>query len=273
MLWKQRFNIGLREFTMLLIALLFIIPTWMVLANSFKTVAEANQYGLSFPANFQWDNYRRVFSEGHALRGLLNGIFLSTTSSVIVIFLASMGGFFISRSRGKLAKFAYFYFISGIILPGAIIPSYIILYILNLTNTYYGLILVFVTGSLPISVFLFTGSIKAISREMDEAAIVDGCGKLRLFLQVVFPLLKPVTTTLFILTFLGVWNDVSTQLFFAKSTQWTMPMTVYNFFGKYSKEYNVVFADIIISLVPILIVYVFAQKYIISGMTAGAVKG
>ena len=133
--------------------------------------------------------------------------------------------------------------------------------------------MIFTTYGLPMAVFLYTGFIKTVPRELDEAAFIDGCGPVRLFYQIIFPLLKPVTMTIFILSFIGAWNDVMIPMFFSNSGKWALPLTVYNFYGGYVKSWNYIFADIIITISPLLLVYIFAQKYVIAGMTAGAVKG
>jgi len=108
---------------------------------------------------------------------------------------------------------------------------------------------------------------------MDESAIMDGCGSLRMFYRVIFPLLKPVTVTIFIFCFIGAWNDVMIPLFFTSGDKWALPLTIYNFYSSRAQAWNLIFADVVITVAPLLAVYIFAQRYIISGMTAGAVKG
>lgn len=123
-------------------------------------------------------------------------------------------------------------------------------------------------------VFLYMGYYKSIPREIDESAMLDGCGCIRMFAAVIFPLLKPITVTLFIITFMAIWNDFGTTIYFLNSSSnFTLTLTVYNFFGVHSADWNLVFANVIAVSAPVVLVYFLAQKQIISGMTAGEVKG
>lgn len=265
-------KIGL-ELIMLIVILIYLVPVWMVLTNSLKQTYEANEFGFGFPSVFHFENYVTVFQSADIFRALKNGVFLACTVGAVSIVISSMASYFIARSKRRFARFSYGYFVSGIIIPIALVPTYFALLFMKLNNTYVGLILVFVAYTLPLSVFLYTGFIKTIPRDLDEAAITDGCGNLYMFFKVIFPLLAPVTATVGVFNFVGVWNSVSVYLFFASGDKWALPMTVYSFFGKYSQSWNLVFADIMITIIPCLLIYAFGQKYLISGMTAGAVKG
>lgn len=261
------------ELVMLLVVLIYILPVWMVLINSIKTTDEANKFGIGFPKEVHFDNYIFVFLQSSAFRAFLNGLFIAIAVGVLAVLVTSLASFYLARSNTGFARFSYSYFISGLIIPVAVVPTYFALLALKLNNTYSGLILIFLTYTIPLSVFLYTGFMKTIPRDMDEAAIIDGCSRLRGFFQVIFPLLAPVTMTVVMFNFVGVWNDVMTFLYFAGGDKWALPMTVYSFFGKYNQYWNLVFADIIFTIVPCLLLYAFGQKYIVSGMTAGAVKG
>lgn len=261
------------EIGALIVSLLYIAPAWMVLVNSFKEKKEANQFGLGLPGTLHFENYLKVFQEGNIVRSFLNGMLIAGVSVLAVILIASLAAFYIARTKNKLGNAVYMYFISGMLIPVALIPTYIILLMFKLNNTYLGLILMFITYCIPVSIFLYTGFMKTIPREIDEASIMDGCNGAQLFYRIIFPLLKPVTVTVLIINFMGVWNDVNTQLFFASGDKWTMPMTIYRFYGMYLSDWNLVFANVVVTVLPVLIVYMFAQKQMIEGMTAGAVKG
>lgn len=259
-------------FTIFLI-FIFLMPLWMVFINSFKEAKEARFFALSFPKIWQFGNYKTVFETGNVFKAFFNGLIVSSGSVIIVLVFSALSAFAISRSRRRWAKIAYYIFLCGMVIPVALIPTYLILDLLSLFNTYTGLILISATYGLPMSIFLYAGFIKSIPRELDEAAFIDGCPPLRLVFSVIFPLLKPVTVTLFIFNFIGCWNDIQVPLYFSNTGKWNLPLTVYNFYGTYGSSWNLVFADIVITVLPLLILYLFCQKHIISGMTAGAVKG
>lgn len=262
------------EISMVIVSLLYIVPGWMVLVNSFKASREAFKLGLGFPSmGWHPENYFVVFSEGKILRAFLNGVFIAVLTIIASCVTSSMGAFVIARRNSKVTSFVYNYFIVGMIIPSSIVPTFLLFKILHLTNTYSGITLLFISLTIPLSIFIYTGFIKTIPREFDEAAIIDGCGTVRLFFFVIFPLLQPATATLAVFHFIGVWNDVTNQLFFIQGDKWMLPMSVYRFYGSYTYDWNLVFADVVISLLPLVVIYLAAQKYIISGLTMGAVKG
>lgn len=161
----------------------------------------------------------------------------------------------------------------GLFIPGQIIPTYFICYYMHV-RTFLAAGLVLIASNLSMGVFLYTGYFKSIPRELDESAMLDGCNGLQLFFHIIFPLLKPITVTLFIITFMGIWNDFGTTIYFLNSSRnFTLTLTIYNFFGVHSSDWNLVFANVIAVSLPVIIVYFMAQKQIMSGMTSGAVKG
>ena len=257
------------------VSLIYIVPVWMVFINSFKATAEANMMGIGLPSDmvFHLENYREVIRTGGILRGFINGIIESLLSVLLIIAAASAAGFVIARRNSRLSNAAFMLFILGLTVPVAYIPTYLVLDRLHLLDTYLGIILIFTTYGLPQSVFLYVQFTKTIPRELDEAAILDGCSTMQLFSRVIFPLLKPTTATVFGLSFVGAWNDVMIPMFFVNGNKWALPLTVYNFYGGYMKSWNLVFADIMLTIAPLIVVYLVAQKQIVSGMTAGAVKG
>ena len=272
---KKRVRTWLVKVILFICSLFYVVPIWMVLVNSFKAPADANMMSIGFPedSTIHLENYITVFEEGGIARAFFNGLLEASVSTVIIIIAASACAFVIARMKGKVYSIIYYAFVAGLIVPAAYIPTYLVLNTLNLLDTYSGIILIFSTYGLPMAVFLYVGFIKTIPKELDEAAIVDGCSSFRLFAQIIFPLLKPVTATQFILSFVGAWNDVMNPMFFTNGSKWALPLTVYNFYGANIKHWNLIFADIVITVLPLVLVYLCCQKHIISGMTAGAVKG
>ena len=162
----------------------------------------------------------------------------------------------------------------GITLPVNYVALMKVMQFLHINNTKLGIILLYTAMQLPFSVFLIHGFIARIPLDLDEAAIIDGCGSVRLFFSVILPLLKPVLATVFVLTFLNTWNEFVSPLYFLGSSEkWPMTLSVYNFFGMYFMDWNLICADILLTSLPVIVVYLLGQRYIVSGMTAGAVKG
>ena len=173
-----------------------------------------------------------------------------------------------------MTKLIYNSFSIGLIAPLSLIPTIKLMQFLHINNTFTSVILLLCALNIPMSVFLCTGFVKTIPRELDEASALDGCTSFALLRKVILPLMVPVVMTAAIIVFMGVWNSFMIPLYFLNnSSKWTLPLTVYNFFGQYSRDWNLVFADLVITSLPVLLFYFVAQRYIISGMTAGAVKG
>lgn len=264
---------SLRSLIALVISVVVVAPFGVIILNSFKTKKEAAEMGFSLPT--QWniiENYKEVFETG-VLNAFRNSCIVTLLSVALIILLSATAAYVLQRRGTSVAKKLTTYFVIGLIIPGQIIPTYIICSYLHL-KTFLGAAMVLTAANLPLATFLYLGALKSIPREIDEAAILDGCSSLRMFFTVIFPLLKPMTVTLFILTFMNVWNDFGTTIYFLnKSTNYTLPLTIYNFFSTHSSDWNLVFADVVIVSLPVIILYFCAQKQIMSGMTSGAVKG
>lgn len=257
-----------------LLSLVVIVPFMIVLLNSLKTETDASLMNLSIPKSIQLQNYLEVITKGNMIRSFLNSLLISTLCVVLGIIVSAMAAFIISRNKSGFNRFCYYFFFIGLIAPVNYITTIKMLKVLHINNTYTGMILFNAALAIPFAVFLFTGFISTVPKEIDESGMIDGCSSLNLFFRIVFPLLKPVTITASILTFISSWNDFMTPLYILnQSEKWTMILSVYNFWGFYTAQWNLICSVIVLTLLPILIVYIFAQKYIIAGMTAGSVKG
>lgn len=255
------------------ISLAVLIPLYMVVLNSLKSGSEAAVIDLTIPEHLQWENYAHVFKEGKLARAFLNSCFITGVSVLLTVLVSSLTAFIITRRETRFSRFCYNYFLIGLIAPMALIPEIIIMNLLHLSGTYLAVILIHLATRLPLSIMLYAGFIKGIPREIDESAMLDGATPLRMFFSVIFPLLKPVIFTNIIITFMAVWNDFQISLYFiGDSAKQTIPLGIYNFVGFMTYQWNYVCAYIVLSILPILIVYLFAQKYIVDGMIAGAVK-
>ena len=271
---RRHWGLLLMEFLTLAGCLIILAPMCIMFLGAAKNTREANQAQLSLPTEWHFENFQIVFEKGNVGRAYANSLLISLGTVVLTITLSSGAGFYIARRDSRFSKTSYYIFLIGLIAPMTMITLIRLLQIFGLVNTLTGLILVFAAGSIPFSVFLFTGFVKNIPRELDEAAIIDGCKSFQLFYRIILPLLTPVVATNFIIVFMNAWNSFVTPLYLLKtSAKWPMPLTVYGFFGRFISQWNLVFANLTLTALPILIVYLIGQKYIISGMTAGAIKG
>ncbi len=257
-----------------LLSLIVIIPLVVLFLNSFKTAGEANRMTLSLPTEWMFENYTKVIEQGKLFSSFFNGLLYATCSVVIVVIVVSAAAFVISRNQKGINRFLYYFIISGIAMPINNVALMKVMQAFHLMNTRIGIILLYAAINIPLSLFLAYGFIGTIPREIDEAAVIDGCKPYQLFFRVIAPLLKPVVSTLFVLNFMAVWNDFTMPLYYLNnSRKWPMTLAVYNFFGAFENSWNLVAADIMLTLAPVLLVFIIGQKYIVGGVSAGAVKG
>ncbi len=248
-----------------------LIPFGLVVLNSLKTTQESARMNMKLPDKLHFENYLEVIEEGHMVRSFFNSLFIALFCVIIGITVSAMAAYVISRYKSKLNRFCFYFFFVGLIAPVNYVTTIRVMKWLHLINSYRGMILLNAALAIPFAVFLFHGFIITVPREIDEAGVIDPAS---LFFRVVFPLLKPVTITAGVLTFISCWNDFITPLYILNDTRkWGMIISVYNFWGLYTSEWNLICAVIVLTLAPIMIVYILAQKYIIAGMTAGSVKG
>lgn len=257
-----------------ILSAIMLTPLLLVVVNSFKTSNEANSMSMALPKSMQWSNYLVVIEEGKLVRSFFNSLLYAGGSTICSVVLAALAAFVFSRHRTKLNKAMYFYLIMGIAMPTNFVTLMKVMQMTNLINTQIGIIILIAASAIPFSVFLIYGFVGSVPRELDEAGIVDGCSPIRLFVSVVFPLLVPVLATVSILNFMGAWSDFVHPLYYLNSSdKWPMTLAVYNFFGRFQVNWNLVTADIVLTTLPVVIIYLLGQRYIISGMTSGSVKG
>ena len=256
------------------VGLLVLVPIYLVVVNSLKTSGEASNMGVALPAVPQWENYATVIEEGKLVGAFFNSLLYSLSATVICVVLSAMAAYVLARRRTRTHKLIYLVLIMGIAMPTNFVTLMQVMQWTNLVNTQIGIILLYAAMSIPFSVFLIYAFVGRMPRELDEAALIDGCSPLRAFFSVIFPLMTPVLVTLAVLTILGIWNEFLMPLYFLNdSGDWPMTLAVYNFFGRYQSDWNLVSADVVLTIVPVIIIYLLAQRWILSGMSAGAVKG
>ncbi|MEN3339707.1 MAG: raffinose/stachyose/melibiose transport system permease protein [Acidobacteriota bacterium] len=255
------------------IAVIFLAPLYLVLVTSVKGAAAAKTMSFALPRSWHFGNYLTVIRTGDAVRGFVNSVVISAAVTGGTVLACSLAGFVIARRPGRVSGGTYSYLLSGLIAPFAFIPAIKLLQGIGLGGTYLGLILTDIAVQVPFTTLIYVGFVRQIPRELDEAAVLDGCSSLRLFFSIIFPLLKPVSLTAVILVFTYAWNEFQNVLFLIPdSDRWTLPMTVFTFQTTHSFDYSLVCANLVLSMLPVVAVYLAAQKYIVSGLVAGAVK-
>ncbi|GIO84726.1 ABC transporter permease [Paenibacillus faecis] len=262
------------EGILILASLLVIIPVLIMIFGSFKTSAEVLDFSLKLPDKWMFSNYARVFEEGGLSRAFLNSLWITGISSVINIVASSAASFILVRRDSKFANSLYMYFFMGLIAPMSTITTIRIVQWLGFYGSMTSVILIYASLNTAFSVFLYSGFIKTIPKALDEVAFLEGASVFGVFFRIVTPLILPVNATVAIMVFMSVWNDITIPVYFlTDSSTWTMPLSIYNFYGKYSRDWNLIFANLVLTSLPVFILYLFGQKYIVSGLTAGAVKG
>lgn len=231
---------------------------------------------LIIPEKIRWDNYVKAFVDGNFLHYLKNSVLINTTAVILVVIISIMAAFACQRMKWKLSGFVSTLLVMGMMIPihATLLPNYKIYSGLHLTDTIWALLIPYVAFSLPQGMFLMTGFIQSLPKELEEAAVMDGCGIYRIVFQIVTPLLKPSIATVAIMTFLNNWNEFMMASTYLSTPTWkTLPFSVLEFTGEYSSNYAVQFAVMALTAAPAVIVYVILNKHITKGVALGAVKG
>lgn len=262
---------------LVLATVIFLVPFALMLLTAVKDQTQATDLDFAWPTNWPIvQNFMAVIEAGDyvLLRAYVNSTILTVSSVALIVVFASMAAFVLQRRPGKVAKLADFLVLSGLIIPPAVVPTIWLLQALGLFKTLPGLILAEVAFNLSFAMLLFRAFIAAIPRELDEAAQIDGCGGLRLFFRVIFPLLRPVTITVILTSSVQVFNDFVNPLYLLPGDDnATVQVTLYNFQSQYNTQWNLLFMDIVLITIPPLVLFIFFNRKIVAGMTAGAIKG
>ena len=235
---QKKIRLYIFETCLWLISLVVLLPLLLILVNALKTPAETNVLTLNLPQKWQFVNFIEVFRKTNIIHSFFNSLLVTVLSIGLSVFLGTIAGYVLSRNRDSFNNKIYAFFLAGMIVPVQIIALVQVLQVVHMMDNYAGLILVYTA------------------------------------MFIMMPLLKPIIVTLFITQFVFVWNDFQMPLYLIKSSKnWTIVLGVYNFMGQYNSQWNMVCAYILLCTLPVVIVYLMGQKYIIDGMVAGAVKG
>jgi raffinose/stachyose/melibiose transport system permease protein len=255
----------------------FLIPFAFILVTAAKSVQEASDLTFSWPTSWQlWDNITNVLTVRQfvVLRAFINSTTLTVFSVALMVVLSAMIGYVLQRRSSRWNGLINFLILAGLIIPPAVVPTIWVLQEIGLFKQMVGMILVNVAFGIPFCVLLFRAFVSSIPRELDEAAVVDGAGPIRLFFSVIMPLLKPVVITVIVVQAVAVFNDFTGPLYFLPGNEnVTVQLTLYNFQGQMLSQWNLLFTNILLITIPPLVMYIFFNRQIVAGMTSGAVKG
>ncbi len=265
------------QIVMTVVALLFIVPLFIIVNYSFKEKRELYMNSpIALPESLNFSNYAAAFKKLNLVTTFSNTLFYTAVSVFLLAILCGTAAWAIARCAHKFFTFCYVYFIIGILIPyqALFLSIYIIGYKLNLTNTRYGIIFMYVASGISFGIFLMTSFMSTVPLELEEAARIDGCSIFRTYFSVVLPLLKPAMATLVIMQAFQIWNDyLLASLYVSSKSLKTMTVAIQSLFSAQSNDYTTAMAAIVVSVLPIAILFLSLQKYFIKGMTVGAVKG
>jgi len=262
---------------LLITGIVFVVPFVFILFTAAKERVESSALEFTLPEHWLLiDNFAEVIGarQGLMVTAMRNSLILTVASVTLIVLLSAMVGFVLQRRKDRLGSLVSAMVIAGLVIPPAIVPTIYVLQGIGLFKTLFGLILVEVAFLMPFSVLIFRTFMTAIPRELDEAAIIDGASPWKLFSRVIFPLLRPAIITVIVVASVAVYNDFVNPLYFLPGTaNSTVQLTLFDFQSQFNSRWNLLFADVLLITIPPLILFIFFQRQIVSGMTAGAVKG
>lgn len=262
----------------LIVALIvFVVPFIFIFLTAAKTRGEAALFQFTWPSQFQLvDNLKEVlaFGDYRMIRALWNSTLLTVGSVTLIVLLSALVAFVMQRRQDRMASLVSSIMLAGLIIPPAVVPTIFLLQWLGIYKTLFGLIMVEVAYTMPFAILIFRAFMASIPSEIDEAAIVDGASPLRVFFSIVLPLLRPAIITVIVTSAVGIYNDFVGPLYFLPGSEnVTAQLTLFSFMSQFNSQWNLLFADVLVITILPLIMFMFFQRQIVSGMTTGAIKG
>ena len=262
-----------------LLLILYMTPFYLMFINSFKTRREifANTTGL--PSAWNFKNYADAMDRMGITSAFTNSIIITVGSVLLILLFSSMAAWVLVRDKSTKSKIVFYIFTAGMIVPFQAVMLPLVKWMgkinfggFNMLGTHYGLMFMYLGFGASMSIFLYHGFIKGIPEEIEEAAIIDGCSKWQVYTKIVLPLLKPTTVTVAVLNSIWIWNDFLLPFLTINGKLNTIPLAMNNFFGAFSKQWELAMAALILAIIPIVIFYFFVQKQIIAGIVQGYIK-
>lgn len=274
---KTKRNLRLTEIGMIIAAVIWFIPIYYLIVTTLKNPQEATEGPLAFPRVLRMVNYAEAWVKMEYPRAFANTFIITASAVLLIVIFGSMAGYALARTKSRLGNRVFLLFLAGLIVPFQmnIVSLYKIVKSFGLMNTLFAVILVDAAINTPQAIFLFKEFIEStIPKELEEAAAIDGCSVVKRFFVIVLPLLKPVISTVVIIVTLNVWNEFMTPLLFLQSREnGVILQEVTRNIGQFATDWTALFPMLMLGVAPLMIFYIFMQKYIIAGVAAGAVKG
>ncbi|MBJ9990046.1 carbohydrate ABC transporter permease [Paenibacillus sp. S28] len=264
------------EIIMVLVALLFLVPFYFLFVNSVKTFGDLLTNSASWPKTFEWHNYSRAWDITNFPSALWNSLVITVVSNVLLALFSAMASYRMVRHNTRFNRFLFMIFVAAMVIPfqSIMIPLVKVTSTLGLMNSIPGLIACYLGFGVPMTVFLFHGFVKSIPLEIEEAATVDGTNIYGTFFRIVVPLMKPMFVTVIILNTLWIWNDYLLPSLVLQSPDLrTIPIATFAFFGQFTKQWDLALPALVLGILPVIVFFLAMQKYIVEGITQGAVKG
>lgn len=261
----------------LIVLIFFMVPFYMLVVNSFKPTAEFLKNPFALPSALRFDNFLTAIERMNFGKSLFNTAAITITAVVVNMVVSAMTGYLFARKKWRINKIIFMAFLASMVAPFQVymIPLVrIYAGVLGFSNNLMMVAYIAVGLNIPFAVFLYSGFVEGIPAELDEAALIDGCGFTKTFFHIIMPLLKPIIITVTVFVAMGVWNDfLMSSLFLTKVDTKTLAISIKTFLTNHSAEYAPMMAGLLLSVLPVLIFYLIGQKYIIEGVIAGSVKG
>lgn len=273
---KDKVFLTLKYIVLGLFTILCLYPIVWLFLSSFKTNEELYSNPWGVPAMFRLDNYIQAITEGHILQYFGNSVIIALTAVAVAAVLSCMASYAICRMDWKLSRLTLNVFLLGMMIPvyAMIVPLFSMFNTMGLLNSRWAVIIPHIAISFPMAIFIMSGFMGAIPRELEEAAVMDGCNIYQIFFKIIVPIAKSSIVTVAVVNFINVWNDLLLpQIFLTDSSKMTLPVGLTEFQGRYSTNYVAEIAAVLITIVPSIVVYIWLHKHIMEGMVAGAVKG
>ena len=262
-----------------ILLILYMVPFYLMFINSFKSRREIFSDTTGLPSVWNFSNYSTAMEKMDMLKSFGNSLIITIGGVIVILLFSSMAAWVLVRDKSTKSKIIFFVFTAGMIVPFQAVMLPLVKLMgksnfgsFNMLGTHYGLIFMYLGFGASMSIFLYHGFIKGIPEEIEEAAIIDGCTKWQTYTKIVLPLLKPTTVTVAVLNGIWIWNDFLLPFLTVNGKVPTIPLAMNNFFGAFSKQWELAMAALVLSILPIIIFYFFAQKHIISGIVQGSIK-